>query len=389
MHDSERMTLAFAKSAAARGARLANYAEVVQFLRDGSRVTGVAVRDAVGGRQLEVSARVVVNASGPWMAQLNALLGRTTLERDIRAFSKGVHIVTRPLVDGAAVALPTRHQSQALIQRGGRHFFIIPWRGRSLIGTTNVPFGAAPGEALASRDDVDTFVSELAQLLPAAGLTPRDVLYAYAGLYPLTDAVIRPDLFQGTGDYQLVDHAQAHQVEGLISALGAKYTTARRVAARTVDLVCRKLQMRPPPCVTDCTPLAGGDVGDSAAWLRGLRERHDGRLPADTIEHLGTEYGTEADAVVEMAGASATGLHRLAGDRPTIEGQVTCAVEREMAVRLDDVVFRRTGLGTIGHPGAACLERCTAIMAGALGWSADRKASELAAVARRFQSWTG
>jgi glycerol-3-phosphate dehydrogenase len=385
MHSSERMTLAFLKSAQTRGAVVANYVEATGLLRDRTgRVVGIAARDQLEGRPFEVGARLVANAAGPWISLFNVAQARAHLEREITAFSKGVHIVTRPLIEGAAVAVPTRHRNQAMIQRGGRHFFIIPWRGRSLIGTTNVPFRRTPDEVGVDREDVRTFVEDINDALPAACLSVSDVEYAFAGLYPLTEDVVRPEVYQGTGLYQLVDHARADGVEGFVSVLGAKYTTARALAQRAVDLVAAKLARRLPQAETAATPLVGGDLADVRTFRADLDDRYGRSLDSVTIDHLAGHYGTDVHAVVALGRQHEAGFAPIARNQPTIEAEVRYAVHAEMAQRLDDVVFRRTGLGTIGHPGAAALARCAAIMAEGLGWSEARARDEVAHVERRF-----
>lgn len=387
MQSSERMTLAFVKAATGRGAIAANHLRVSRIRRAGARVTGVDATDRFTGTSWSIEGRLVVNAAGPWLGQLNADLGAARLERDITAFSKGVHLVTRPLLDDVAVAIPTHHQNQAVIQRGGRHFFVIPWRGRSLIGTANLPFAGDPADVDATRDDVSTFLCEINEALPGARLGPDDVDHAFAGLYPLTEDVIRPEVYQGTGSYQLVDHAADGGLANLVSVLGAKYTTARRLAEQAVDLAVRKLGLAAPPCQTRATPLPGGAITDVERFRRDVRARYRDVLPADVIDHLLTHYGTEIDAVIDCGRMHPTGLARVCDAQPAIEAEVHVAVASEMAVTLADVVFRRTGLGTAGSPGPDALGRCASIMATALGWSEDRRRQEVTSVTRRFESF--
>lgn len=385
MHSSERMTLAFVKTAVRHGAVAANQVEVTGFLREGGRVTGVDAVDRETGRTLQIAAQVVANAAGPWIGALNAKLGAAHLERDIRGFSKGVHIVTRALLGDAAVGVPTRHRAQAVIQRGGRHLFVIPWRGRSLIGTTNVPFDGTPDGVAVTRADIEGLLDDVNRALPGAGLTAADVRHAFAGLYPLTEEEIRPDVYQGTGFYQLVDHAARGEAEGLVSVLGAKYTTARRLAERATDLVCRKLGRRPPPCLTRTTPLVGGDIDDLAAFRRAVAARHGRRASPAVLDHLVAHYGREVEAL--LADPVPGSLDTLSPELPVVEAEIRYGAAHEMALHLDDLVFRRTGLGTVGHPGAAALARTAAIAGEVLGWDTARQRTEIARVERYYQ-WT-
>ena len=290
MHNSERMTLAVAKSAAAHGAVLANYVRVVGLTRidDGAVVSGV---DALSGATLSIRARLLVNAAGPWIAPLSAALGVSAPHRPITGFSKGAHLVVRHLLD-AAVALPTRQRGETLIDRGGRHFFLIPWRGRTLVGTTNVPFDGPLDEVGVTRQDVTDFLAEINDALPGAGLRRADVEHAFAGVYPLTRDVIRPGVYQMTGDYQAAHHGK--DGTPVVTVLGAKYTTARRVAERALGVVVERLGRGDRQCRTATTPLTGAPSGEVTALEQALyrsaslaRRRHGGRDPGAPLRLRG------------------------------------------------------------------------------------------------------
>ncbi len=379
MNSSERMTLAFIRTAAREGAFVANYAAVEEFLVAGSHVQGAVVRDVLTGERLHVRARLTINAAGPWIPAINRLLSAGRLPRPITHFSKGAHIVTRQVTPTLAVALPSSRRGASIVNRGGRHIFVIPWRGHSLIGTSDSPFeqdldAVAPGE-----DDVEELLRDVAAALPGAGLERRDVCHAFAGLYPLTGTV-QPNVYRGTGIYQVVDHGRHDGVEGFVSVVGAKYTTARRLAARAMQVVTRRLGRGAGPSRTGEVPLVGF-VEDPESLADSLERAHRDRIEPGTARHLVAHYGGEAETLLRSEPAA---LARLAPGRESIEAEVTFAVREEMAVRLEDVVFRRTGLGTIGHPGVACLRRCAELMAAELGWSQDRIEQEIAQVDARF-----
>ena len=137
MHSSERMTLAFLKSACRNGAVAANYVSAQRLLMADGAVKGVLARDEMSGGSVEVRARLVANAAGPWITQLNRGFGAAGPSKAITGFTKGAHLITRPLTTDVALVLPTAKQQHRIIDRGGRHLFVIPWRGRSLIGTSN------------------------------------------------------------------------------------------------------------------------------------------------------------------------------------------------------------------------------------------------------------
>jgi glycerol-3-phosphate dehydrogenase len=380
MMSSERMTLAVIRAAAAAGAVVANYVEAEGFLRqgDGGPVIGIRARDRLepGGSELEVRGAVVANITGPWALHVLARLDRRPLDR--LKLSKGCHLVTRPITQSGALALATQHRNEGMVSRGGRHFFVIPWRGFSLIGTTNAPYAGDPAAVGASETDVAEFIAEIAAVYPAAGLERKDVHHAFAGLYPLVDKEVRSEVYQGGSQYEIQDHAP-EGIDGLITVIGAKYTTARNLAEQAIDLVFKKRGRTPPAPRTATTPLPGGDFA-RAADLHAAAQAIDARGPRlgeEVVRELMRGYGTEYAAVLRRVEANAEAGARVAPGRSTIRAMVEHAVEEEMARRLTDVIFRRTGLGTIGHPGAEALRTCAAILAAKLGWDGSRVASEL------------
>ena len=375
LHSSERMTLAFLKTAARNGAVVANYVTSDGLLREGTRVVGVRGRVA-GGDEVCVRARVTVNAAGPWLPGLNDLYAVGSLPRPVTGFAQGAHIVTRQLLARYAAALPTARASGALLDRGGRHVFVIPWRGHSLIGTSNRPFRGEPSDVRPATRDVSDLVDDVNRAMPSATLGRDEVRHAFAGLYPLTARRIDANVYQGTGDYQIVDHERDGMADGFVSVLGAKFTTARRVAEMAMTLVCRRLRRRGGECRTHEIPLVGS-VSTISELERRIRKQWGNSLDPATTESLVRHYGAEADDVLRGARNDPSLLRRVSARRETIEAEVVYAVAHEMARQLNDVVFRRTGLGTLGHPGDPTLERCATIMAGRLGWSEAQRAKQL------------
>jgi glycerol-3-phosphate dehydrogenase len=328
-----------------------------------------------GTGELEVRGRLVANMTGPWAPLLARGLGHPAGER--YGLSKGCHIVTRPLTRSGALAIATAHKREGL-SRGGRHFFIIPWRGRSLIGTTNVPYAGDPAAVGVTVEDVADFVAEINAAYPAARLAGGDVEHAIAGLYPLIDTDVRADVYQGASKVQIHDHAK-DGIAGLVTVIGAKYTTARRLAEQAIDLAFRKLGATPPPAHTADTPVAGGRMERFRAVLaEALRRNAAGpALGADVVRELVQSYGADYPMVLALVEREPAEGQRVAPERPTIRAMVRHAVRAEMALGLSDVVFRRTGLGTIGHPGGDCLRECATIMAEELSWDARRTEAEL------------
>ncbi len=384
MHNSERMTLSFIRSADREGCHVINYVQARDLLRDGDSVRGVTAADMLSGDTFEIRARAVANVSGPWAFEVLRSLGKKDLSLSDFGLSKGVHLVTRPLTQGRAIALATAHRSESLLTRGGRHFFIIPWRGRSLIGTTNVPHEGKPGDLKVTHRDIGDFLEEINQAYPAASLKRDDVDFFFGGMYPLIDKEIRSEVYQGTGRFRIYDHEVKDGIKGLVTGIAGKYTTARRMAVGIVDRVFRKLGRTPPPTITDSTPVLGGEMPSFQTYLDDeLKRIPDGRSEA-AITELIFNHGTRYREVLGMAEGNPELGICLSDTAPTIGAEVVHAMREEMAVKLSDVIFRRTGLGTIGYPGDSAVSRVAEIVAGELGWDEERITEEIREVKGRY-----
>lgn len=370
LQSSERLAIAMARSAAKAGAALVNYAEATGFLRGGRRVIGATARDVLSGAPLEVRARVTVNAAGPWMDAVLGLPGGFPLRRGL-LLSRALNLlIRRPLVQECAVGSYSRGTGPDL-SRGARMYFIAPWQGMSLVGTRHLPHDGGPDGLAATEGDVRAFLDDINRACPTLGLTPEDVVRAYVGLLP-ADRFTADDV-QLTRRYRVHDHAK-DGVGGLVSVMGVKLTESRHVAEKAVDLVFRKLQRRPPRCATATTPVYGGDASgqDSRSW--------HGLLAPDTQRHLAQYYGSAWHEVARLALERPGLARRPWSASPVIAAEVVHAVRREMALKLGDVVFRRTLLGLAGVPDEACLRACAALMGNELGWDAARARREIAEV---------
>ena len=387
MPSPARLALAFARSAMSAGAHVVNYAEAVDLLRDHDRVGGVRARDLLSGGEVEIRGRVVLNAAGPWAERLlcrwlgpGAALGLT--------FSRDAYLVVAARLTGEhALTLPAQTRDpDALLSRGPRHLFLVPWGASTLIGVWHVVSRDAPDGVRVTDADVTAFLDEVNRRLPFA-LTVADVSMRHAGLvlFGENDPGAR-HLSYGKRS-RLVDHAAHDRVEGLISMIGVRYTTARAVAEQAIDLVYRKLGHRPPASLTASTPLHGGGIDRIDAFVRDAAARRvDGLAPARVAtlaENYGSAWGDVLRHVVPCPGLA----EPLAGAPHVLKAQIVHAVRDELAVKLADVVFRRTDLGSGRRPGAGVVRACADVMGDELRWSAARRAREIAEVTAALDTW--
>lgn len=376
---TERLLLAFLESAARAGAVLANHCEATGLLREGARVAGLCLRDALGADDLELRARSVLSCAGPWV---DAALARFGVRAAAPAFlpSKAMNLLTRRVLPGeTAVGISWREDFRdrdAVLHRGRRLFFVVPWREHSLIGTRHLSWEGPPGEFRITEQDTQAFLDEVNRAYPPAALQPGDVAAVYGGMLPRSPGTPASGEVQLQKHAQLVDHGRRDGTPGLWSVVGVKWTTARGVAERAVAQVARSLGRGGAAAPAAHGPLAGADPGAAAELARRVRERRPAALSEASLEPLLRGYGAGAAAVLELAEkepALAAALHPAS---PVIGAQLVYAAREEMALRLEDVVLRRTELW-LARPADAALQAAADRMAAELGWDAARRAREI------------
>ena len=368
MRNTDRLTLAFALAADAHGACLVNHAEVVGALKDGSRVHGARVRDQVTGEEFDVRARLTLNAAGAGAGRVMGFLDRP------RPFPliKAMNLVTRRPMSGPALASSTDD---------GRMLFVVPWEGRAVAGTSHAQVLSGPDETDVTPPELARFIDEVNQAFPSLRLTPDAVSLVHRGIVPA--AQDRKGRLGLEGHYRIRDHAR-NGIEGALSLVGVKYTTARGVAAEAVNLAARKLSVK-AGCRTAAVPLPGGEIADLEALLAAARRDAGGIVDAEVTEQLALTYGSGYGPVLAIARDTPAAAARLTPALTVIGAQVAHAVREEMAVTLVDVVTRRTPLGAAGYPGRAAAEACAAVMAAESGWDRARVERELAGLQRFYQ----
>ncbi len=384
MIDSERMVLAIVQTARDLGAQVHNYVCANNFLGDAGNVTGVQASDQITGDQFSINATLVINAAGPWVDNLNNKLINADSAPSINSFAVGSHIVTRQLCDHA-IALTTKHQTHSKIDRGGRHVFAIPWRGYSLIGTSYDEIDCSNGDVSLKQEHVDQLLEAINDAMPSAKLTRDDIISGFSGLYDYRTNNIKSTVYQGSGEYQIIDHQATNQVNGLITALGAKYTTGRKVSARTMTLIHRKLDgvksARNSNVVRQ--KLHGSDYVSFKQLQSTKLAQYKGKYKPELINHLLMSYGSDIDVFLERISDHIELQKNICSTQVDVMGQVVWAIEQEQALTLDDVIFGRTSLGLLGIQ-INELQHVAELMARHLNWNQDEQARQLALTSARL-----
>jgi glycerol-3-phosphate dehydrogenase len=372
--DTERLLLSVVSAAAAAGAVVVNYVRATGLLARHSRIRGVRARDELSGREMELRARFVINATGPWVEDwLPAGAGRpkAPLFRASRAFN----LLTRPLPFRDGVGLTVRAHG-----RSDTTYFILPWNGHSLIGTRHLRCDPGIRSTDVMREEVLAFVGDLNTVLGSHRLTAADVHGVFAGLLPEEEDHSGAEVALER-DPQVIDHEPAG-LRGLLSVVGVKWTIAPAVAARAVARVCRQLGAR-EELVRRPRKLA---PMTSACF-----EGPHGIPPLDpaVAAHLEQCYGAAHRHVLALMATEPALAARIVADLPVVLAQVAYAARAEMAVRLADVVMRRTPLYLSRALDRSALTACAATLARELRWSTKESGAQLDETTRELAAFRG
>ncbi|WP_063051715.1 glycerol-3-phosphate dehydrogenase/oxidase [Nocardia arthritidis] len=349
--DDARHTMMVARTAAHYGAVIRTSTQVVGFLRESDRVVGVKVRDTEDGRTGEVRGHVVINATGVWTDEVQALSHQRG-RFHVRA-SKGVHIVVPRdrIVSDTAIILRTATSV----------LFVIPWGAHWIIGTTDTDWNLDLAHPAATKADIDYLLKRVNEVL-VTPLTPDDIDGVYAGLRPLLagESDVTSKLSR--------EHAVARVAPGLIGIAGGKYTTYRVMAYDAVDEVAEDIPARVSPSVTAKVPLLGAD-GYFALVNQTVQLAETFGVHPYRIKHLLDRYGSLIEEVMAFAADKPELLQPITDAPSYLQVEAVYAAAAEGALHLDDVLARRTRISIeYPHRGANCAEQVAQLIAPILGW---------------------
>jgi len=360
--DDARLVLTVLGEAERFGAVIANRCEVTGLVERGARAAGVLVCDAVDGGEFELAADNVVNATGVWADRLRPEELYTEEEMPVIRPSRGTHVtVPRELLDVRA---------GAIVPAGsGRTVFVLPWLGRTLIGTTDIDYEGSVEHVPPGDEDV-LYLLDAVNTFFGSELRVDDLSGAYAGVRPLIS----------TGDpKKSVDISRKAELyetsSGLVTITGGKLTTWRRMAKLAVDRVVER-EGREAPCRTDAIQLGMPVEPSSLPDVAGVDE--------ESRDHLAARYGHAANHVLRLAATEAALARRISPELPDLAAEVAFAADHEQAHTVGDVLLRRTRLGLLDarrlcEQDAEGPRAVARAMAGQLDWDEARVEHEVAA----------
>ena len=358
--DDARFTMELSRTAGSHGALIANRVEAIGFLRQGERVTGVRARDTETGREFEIHARQIINATGVWTDDTQAMVGERG-QFHVRA-SKGIHIlVPRDRV---------RSTTGLILKTSKSVLFVIPWGRHWIIGTTDTDWNLDKAHPAATRADIDYLLEQVNTVFQIP-LTGEDVEGVWAGLRPLLAGES-----ESTSKLSR-EHLVAHSAPGLVVVAGGKFTTYRVMAEDAVDAACSALSDAVPESVTKRTPLLGAN-GYAAMWNRRHELATGAGLHVARVEHLLQRYGVLTPEVLELMMADPSLAEPVPGSDDYVLAEIAYAVSHEGALHLDDILTRRTRISIEAWDrGVSAAPVAARIAAGLLGWDEAYEQAEV------------
>ncbi len=364
---AERLVLENVIAAENAGAVVKNYCAVDMIgLEDGTSIN-VAYVDQKSGEKSRVKGRLVINASGPWVDRVLQTTGTKTAR--LMGGTKGSHIVVGDFKGAPSDAFYVEAAAD------GRPFFIIPWNGQFLIGTTDIRYGRDPDNARASNREIQYLLDETNRVFPGAALTKGDIHFAYAGVRPLPRTRKGPESAI-TRKHIIKRHRRP--LRGIISIIGGKLTTFRHLAEQTVDRVDKKLNAGLPPCITASAPLPGAIGIDEA---REKLEDYAG-LSENGRERVLGIYGGRAALILELAESDPSLSRAIDASRSVLAAEVVFCIRNEFATHLTDLMHRRLMLGLSADQGEEVIAAVAAIASAEFGWNEEQLQEQLNSLRR-------
>lgn len=368
---AERLCLENIIAAEEAGATCLNYTEVTTLQREGDRITALNCEDKLTGETFTVNSTdraVIINTSGPWVDQVcqrgeNNQQTSPIGQKSKIGGTKGSHIVVPTFSGAPNTALYVEAKSD------GRPFFIVPWLGMYLIGTTDLPFQGNLDQVKADNSEIDYLVKETNLIIPSAQLTRDDVKFTYSGVRPLPYSEgQKPGSV--TRKHIIYDH-RSEGVNNLISLIGGKLTTFRHVGEELVEIVGKKQKRNLPPCPTLKTPFPGAIIPSDPRVTETVKTYRD-RVSLSTLNHLFTLYGARAIAVLQLIDESPDLAETITPTLPDIKAQIVYAVRKEAAHSLVDILRRRTTIAMQANYGLDVLPIVSEVLGKHCDWGEEK-----------------
>lgn len=387
-YNSERLVLAFVMSAREMGACVQNYMRMEEFCKRGNQVIGVRATEVLGDREHFIEGDAIIDCRGPWagMDSTYCDLGLTFYELS-PGFAMATNIaIPRQL---SPVAVGARIAPSVPDERSDRLLFVVPWRHGSMVGTWYRRIGTAEPEGNAIADvEIDAIVTEANTAFPNLRLTRDDVTLVHRGRLPLADSSSEAGALR-LRDRPVVMHAaEAGGPRGLFLVQGVKYTTARRVAVKVIDLVARTMAKSIRSSDSHFIPLYGGDTGSYDVFWTTQLPRLSAMFSASIAGRLLKNYGSKVLSIARYSEKDSRLAALVPGTEDVVQAELHYILDHEPIATLSDLMLRRTDIGSLSVPHAETIKFCGELMASRFGWDQNALSSNVQALFRHYPRWT-
>jgi len=336
--NTERLVLKYIlQSVNFAGATATNYTEAKSINRQPDGIFEIQITDILTNHNFYIKAKTVVNASGPWIGEL--FPETYDINKNKQQWAMALNLITKKQFFGKyAVGLEgtSKYQDKdAVLKKGKRLFFFVPWKNYTMIGTNYKPHAGSPSKFVVERNDIENMLAEINTIYPAAKLKYKDITFYHAGLLPMKEYLADGNI-QLEKNSQIIQHSQK-ELSGVISIKGVKYTTAAYIAKKVAACI----------------------EGSSRPFFGTGKQNYLLKQTTFTPEHSLNSNLTRKDIIF--------------------------FIREEMAVKLSDIIFRRTDFGTAECPPLDSLKRVSSVMAEVLDWDIKREKQELNEVLYRYQ----
>ncbi len=373
----ERLAFSFLKSAAEKGAKFFNHIEIEDFITEKKdhtiTITGIQVKDKITGKSTTFKAKVIINATGPWIDYVISKVLNQKVQKIQR--SKGIHLLTKPILN-QKIAVLFRTKTH-------RHFFVIPWKNFSLIGPTDTPFQDHPDNLKPTKEDVEQLINDFNETIPGNLLNKKMILDVPIGIRPLIS--LKENTYKASRKYEIFDHRKENNISNFLSVAGGKWTTSRKLGEDVIQYVYMlfpELKNQSKKTDTSQLPLYGspGYSNPYSVYENfALKEFRIQEISHEQHKYLISFYGTEHIEILKLIKENPKLAEPISNSFPKwdLYAQVLFAIEYEGARTLEDIVKRRIGYGTYGKPDKETLQKIAKFASKYLNWNQTRIKEEV------------
>ncbi len=359
--DDARFTLGVAARAYMSGAIIANYVEATEYLTTNGKITGARVRDIISSEEFTIKAGKIVNTTGPWK---NLVENHHFLKNYMR-FSKGIHLVMPQL--------PTKDSLLLMTENDDRIFFLVPWYGKTLVGTTDSDYKGDPAKVKVEESDIDYLLKESNRYLKGFQWDRSSIISKFAGLRALKNEPGKPPS-QVTREWTMFEPKP-----GLFISVGGKFTSARADAADLINQVMKSLAMEiPKKSPTATLPFPASPGSQFAKWKESaITDNINAGLDREVASYLVFRHGTKIKEIRGLIEQDTSLAQRISPDLPFSKAEIIYSVQNEMVITLEDLVRRRIPVTILSSPDEKMLTRVADLAARIKGWDKARTESEI------------